>query len=296
MAEECILVNEDDVARGKATKTFCHLWTNIEAGVALHRAFSVCLFNSEGKLLLQQRSAAKITFPLMWTNTCCSHPLAIDGETEEAEHIGVKRAAIRKLEHELGIPLGAINIDELHFLTRILYNHKSGGTQWGEHEVDHILFIQKDVPHQMNLNEVGSTKYVTPDELKQMFTEKDCPITPWFQMICNEFLFPWWAKLPAIIKDRGLGTEQARAIHRLSLRQIDIDEQKIRGVIEATPPPVTTAQVAKALEAASPGSGSVCTTPPLSSSSAACTSTTCASISHVIEKASPVAAPSAAVA
>jgi hypothetical protein len=23
MAEECILVNEDDVARGKATKTFC---------------------------------------------------------------------------------------------------------------------------------------------------------------------------------------------------------------------------------------------------------------------------------
>jgi vancomycin permeability regulator SanA len=39
-------------------------------------------------------------------------------------------------------------------------------------QVDHILFIQKDVPHKMNVNEVGATKYVTPDELKHMFTEK----------------------------------------------------------------------------------------------------------------------------
>jgi isopentenyl-diphosphate delta-isomerase len=41
----------------------------------LHRAFSVFLFNSENKLLLQQRAASKITFPKVWTNTCCSHPL-----------------------------------------------------------------------------------------------------------------------------------------------------------------------------------------------------------------------------
>ena len=43
--------------------------TNIEYSLAisspglLHRAFSVFLFNSEEKLLLQQRSEAKITFP-----------------------------------------------------------------------------------------------------------------------------------------------------------------------------------------------------------------------------------------
>jgi len=29
----------------------------------LHRAFSVFLFNNEGRLLLQQRASAKITFP-----------------------------------------------------------------------------------------------------------------------------------------------------------------------------------------------------------------------------------------
>lgn len=41
----------------------------------LHRAFSVFLFDSDNKLLLQQRAASKITFPKVWTNTCCSHPL-----------------------------------------------------------------------------------------------------------------------------------------------------------------------------------------------------------------------------
>lgn len=48
--------------------------TNINGGM-LHRAFSVFLFTPDGKLILQQRSGAKITFPFIWANTCCSHPL-----------------------------------------------------------------------------------------------------------------------------------------------------------------------------------------------------------------------------
>ena len=38
----------------------------------------------------------------MFTNTCCSHPLY--REEERGGEIGVRRAAQRKLEHELGIP------------------------------------------------------------------------------------------------------------------------------------------------------------------------------------------------
>ncbi len=77
--------------------------TNIDKGM-LHRAFSVFLFNKEGKLLLQQRADEKITFPGYYTNTCCSHPLATPDERDETGHIGVRRAAQRKLAHELGIP------------------------------------------------------------------------------------------------------------------------------------------------------------------------------------------------
>lgn len=55
----------------------CHLCRFVEGQPEgrLHRAFSVFLFNSRNELLLQQRAASKITFPGVWTNTCCSHQL-----------------------------------------------------------------------------------------------------------------------------------------------------------------------------------------------------------------------------
>ena len=112
-----------------------HLNSNIEKGL-LHRAFSVFLFNSKNELLLQQRATEKITFPDMWTNTCCSHPLGIPGEGGaelEESVMGVKRAAQRKLDHELGIPAAQVPIQNFKFLTRIAYKASSCET-WGEHE------------------------------------------------------------------------------------------------------------------------------------------------------------------
>jgi isopentenyl-diphosphate delta-isomerase len=110
--------------------------TNIDKGL-LHRAFSVFLFNSENELLLQQRATEKITFPDMWTNTCCSHPLGIPGEggDELVESVaGVKRAAQRKLDQELGIPMSQVPFDDFKFLTRIHYKAPCGDGKWGEHE------------------------------------------------------------------------------------------------------------------------------------------------------------------
>jgi isopentenyl-diphosphate delta-isomerase type 1 len=107
---------------------------NINKGL-LHRAFSAFVFRpSDAKLLLQQRASEKITFPDMWTNTCCSHPLD-DFEIEKVEEnqLGVRVAASRKLEHELGIPKSQTPIDEFQYLTRIHYLAPSDGT-WGEHE------------------------------------------------------------------------------------------------------------------------------------------------------------------
>lgn len=112
-----------------------HLIENIDQGL-LHRAFSVFLFDSQNRLLLQQRATEKITFPDMWTNTCCSHPLGIPGETGvglDASVQGVRRAAQRKLDHELGIKAAQVPIDKFDFLTRIHYKSPSDG-KWGEHE------------------------------------------------------------------------------------------------------------------------------------------------------------------
>ncbi|KAI9825335.1 MAG: isopentenyl-diphosphate delta-isomerase idi1 [Phylliscum demangeonii] len=196
MEEVCIAVDADDTPIGSADKKTCHLMTNIDQGL-LHRAFSVFLFDSQNRLLLQQRATEKITFPDMWTNTCCSHPLGIPGETGsdfDTAIQGVRRAARRKLHHELGIRPEDVRLDELRFLTRIHYKAASSG-KWGEHEIDYILFMKSDVTLAVNPNEVRDTRYVSAEELKAMFARADLPFTPWFQLICNTMLFEWWDHL-----------------------------------------------------------------------------------------------------
>lgn len=168
---------------------------NIDKGL-LHRAFSAFVFRpSDGKLLLQQRATEKITFPDMWTNTCCSHPLDdFEEEKVEAEQLGVRVAASRKLEHELGIPKEQTPVDQFQYLTRIHYLAPSNGV-WGEHEgeyravcafcikgpdchaVDYILFLTADVDVTPNLNEIRDHKYVDKEELKAMF-EDQCEYIP----------------------------------------------------------------------------------------------------------------------
>ncbi|KAL0951213.1 hypothetical protein HGRIS_007936 [Hohenbuehelia grisea] len=195
MDERCILVDEEDRAIGAVDKKTCHLMENINKGL-LHRAFSAFVFRpSDGKLLLQQRASEKITFPDMWTNTCCSHPLD-DFEEEKVEEAqrGVRVAAARKLEHELGIPQSQTPIDEFQYLTRIHYLAPSDGL-WGEHEVDYILFMTADVDVTPNTNEIRNHKYVDKAELQAMFNAPGNSFTPWFKLIARDFLFGWWDEL-----------------------------------------------------------------------------------------------------
>ncbi|XP_066538754.1 isopentenyl-diphosphate Delta-isomerase 1 isoform X2 [Hoplias malabaricus] len=196
LSEMCILIDENDKKIGADTKKNCHLNSNIDKGL-LHRAFSVFLFNSEQKLLLQQRSDAKITFPECFTNTCCSHPLFTHDELEEQDAMGVRRAAQRRLEAELGIPMNQVPPEEMTYLTRIHYKAQSDGV-WGEHEIDYILFLQKDVDLQPDPNEVKSYCYASKEELEELLEKakrKEVLITPWFSLIADTFLFKWWDNL-----------------------------------------------------------------------------------------------------
>ncbi|RXN00222.1 Isopentenyl-diphosphate Delta-isomerase 1 [Acipenser ruthenus] len=196
LSEMCILIDENDGKIGADTKKNCHLNSNIDEGL-LHRAFSVFLFNNEDKLLLQQRSDAKITFPGCFTNTCCSHPLHTPQEMEEQDAVGVRKAAQRRLKAELGIPMDQVLPDELTYLTRIHYKAQSDGI-WGEHEIDYILFVQKEVELNPDPNEIKSHCYVSKEELKEMLNKakkNEIKITPWFSLIAETFLFKWWDNL-----------------------------------------------------------------------------------------------------
>ena len=68
MLEEVVLVNEKDEAVGTMEKMAAH------EQAALHRAFSVFVFNKKGDLLMQQRALSKYHSGGLWTNTCCSPP------------------------------------------------------------------------------------------------------------------------------------------------------------------------------------------------------------------------------
>lgn len=210
MAENCIVLDYNDVPIGSGTKKLCHLMENIDKGL-LHRAFSVFLFDSDDKLLLQQRATEKITFADMWTNTCCSHPLCVDtemgadkGDIKDIKNAvyGTKVAAQRKLFHELGILAEDVPLKDFKFLTRIHYMSPSNGA-WGEHEIDYILIIRANARVNPNVNEVRDYKYVSKDELKSMFEDPKLVFTPWFKLICESYLFKWWEDLECLEENIG---------------------------------------------------------------------------------------------
>nr|ARU08104.1 IDI1 [Gardenia jasminoides] len=215
--DECILVDENDHVVGHDTKYNCHLMEKIESENLLHRAFSVFLFNPKFELLLQQRSATKVTFPLVWTNTCCSHPLYRESELIEENVLGVRNAAQRKLFDELGIPAEDVPVDKFSPLGRILYKAPSDG-KWGEHELDYLLFIVRDVKVNPNPDEVADVKYVNREQLKELLRKADAgeeglKLSPWFKLVVDNFLFKWWEHVE---KGTLLDAADMKTIHKLT--------------------------------------------------------------------------------
>jgi len=219
LKDECILVNYMDEVIGHNNKYNCHKFAPGQPRGLLHRAFSVLLFDADNRLLLQQRASSKITFPEIWTNTCCSHPLygMKPCEVDEPEEIaagdpkGVKAAAVRKLGHELGIPGAELDASRFKFLTRMHYWAADVGTYgpdaiWGEHEIDHILLYRLNPGEKLTLKpnpeEVKATRWLDQTELKEaMAGKRDMPLwSPWFRIIAGRFLDSWWQDLDAALK------------------------------------------------------------------------------------------------
>jgi isopentenyl-diphosphate delta-isomerase len=200
MEEPCILVDREDRPLRPLDKARTHLTSQ---GLALHRAFSVFIFDTQGRMLLQQRSRVKHTFTLNWTNACCSHPLwndfemGIDSGEVGDPILGARRAAVRKLGQELGIPEGELPLENFCFLTKIHYRAESE-SGWGEHEIDYVFVLRGEYTLRPNENEVEAVRWVTPSELRGMMKQEDeglISFTPWSRHIMEEFAFDWWGSV-----------------------------------------------------------------------------------------------------
>ncbi|XP_037896409.1 isopentenyl-diphosphate Delta-isomerase 1-like [Glossina fuscipes] len=143
---------------------------------------------------------ALITFPDMYTNACCSHPLYdIEAERVATNALGIRKAAQRRLNYELGIPMEQIRPEHFHYLTRIHYKH-TGDSVWGEHEIHYILFLQQDVDLNPNLNEVSEIRYIKRNNIDEEIRKLQAPLTPWFELILKERLKIWWDNLKNLNK------------------------------------------------------------------------------------------------
>lgn len=162
--EHVILVNESDQQIGIMEKMAAHIVPR------LHRAFSIFIFNSQGKLLLQQRALTKYHSPGLWTNTCCSHPR--NGETME-------QATTRRLQEEMGMTC------DMHEVFTFIYKAPVG-LGLTEHEFDHVWFGQSDDTPLINTEEVASWKYMSLDDIAEDMRQHPESYTEWFKISFSE--------------------------------------------------------------------------------------------------------------
>ena len=147
---------------------------------------------------------------------------------------GVKHAAIRKLNHELGIPIGQIPIESFEFFTRFHYwaaDVKTHGVDspWGEHEIDYVLLAKvnkESLTIKPHPDEVDDVKWVSKDELEEEM--KEGLWSPWFCIIVKRFMNGWWSDL-----DKALSTQEYRDFD--TIHEFDPPEDFMGGKGKAGP-------------------------------------------------------------
>lgn len=166
MNTHVILVDKKDNPIGKMEKLEAH-----KKGL-LHRALSVFIFNSEGKMLIQRRALSKYHTPGLWSNTACSHPMV--GED-------VIDAARRRLKQEMGI------VTNLTFSFSFLYK-ATFDNGLIENELDHVfLGFSDDIPC-YDVDEVCDYKYIKPSDLINDIAISPEKYTPWFKISLEKVL------------------------------------------------------------------------------------------------------------
>jgi geranylgeranyl diphosphate synthase type I len=150
---------------------------------------------------MQQRSIEKITFPGIWANSCCSHPLDVENENGD-EIEGVIHASKRKMFQELGIPEEISSSWDYNHIGRFEYSCR-WDDEWIEHEIDHVLIVRASPELSINENEIMDTRWLTHEEINQMLEGenewKNSIIAPWFRMIWKHFIEPHYPDMESLI-------------------------------------------------------------------------------------------------
>ena len=186
--DQLILLDLNDNPIGSISKLDAHLLSN--KNTHPHRAFSIFLFDSKNRLLLQKRADIKVTFPLLWTNTCCSHPLNIEGENTPEN---INNALVKRIKYELGIDTDK-NMYKL--FDKILYRAPSND-KYEEFEIDYLfmakfdkdcedeefIYSKNNLKKIINKHEVDDIKFEYIDDILKDMEVHPESYTPWFSIV-----------------------------------------------------------------------------------------------------------------
>lgn len=159
--EPLVLVNSNDEELGSLAKAACH-----DGDGVLHRAFSLFVFNADGKTLLQRRHASKRLWPHYWSNGCCSHPRP--GERLDA-------AVRRRAWDELGLLVTA------RFVFK--FEYQAAYCDIGsEHELCSVYVGRAAGEPRVNTTEVAAWRWIEPQDLDREIHEAPARFTPWMKL------------------------------------------------------------------------------------------------------------------
>ena len=157
--DHIVLVDRQNRVLGTADKLEIH-----NGNTPLHRGFSVFLFNKKGDLLLQQRAKNKKTFPLIWSNSVCGHPMLNESNVD---------AAKRRLSYELGIN----DVEIFEVISN--YKYKVGMNGIWENEICPVLICFTDKKPAVNKDEIENIRYLPWQEFLKEINDKSKTYSLW---------------------------------------------------------------------------------------------------------------------
>jgi isopentenyl-diphosphate Delta-isomerase len=147
--EHVVLVDKKNNVLGTAPKLITHT-----SNTPLHRGFSLFIFNPKGQLLLQQRSKKKKTWPLIWSNSVCGHPMLNEKNID---------AVKRRTHLELNIQLNKV----YEILPDFSYKEEHNGIV--ENEICPVFVTFTDSKPILNKDEIEDIRWIRwSDFLKQV--------------------------------------------------------------------------------------------------------------------------------
>lgn len=160
LEELVVLLDESGREIGTAPKLTVH-----DTDTALHLAFSCHVRNPAGEVLVTRRALSKKTWPGVWTNSFCGHPLP--GEEFQA---AIERRAL----FELGLPITNLTVTLPDFRYRAV---DSSGIV--ENEICPVYLARATADPVPNPDEVMEFAWVEPTALQRSVRDAPWAFSPW---------------------------------------------------------------------------------------------------------------------